>query len=53
MFVAQIELSQIVCSICQTEQDICDTQILFAKHGHASNRGFGGFQELLYYDVPT
>ena len=33
-FVAQIELSQIVRSIFQIERSICDTQFLFAKHGH-------------------
>ena len=29
--VAQIELSQIVGSICHIEQTICDTQLLFAN----------------------
>ena len=33
---AQIELSQIVRSICQIEQTVCDTQLLFAIHGHTS-----------------
>ena len=32
--VAQIKLSQIERSIFQIEHSICDTQLLFAKHGH-------------------
>ena len=35
-YVAQIELSQIECSIFQIEHSICDTQLLFAKHGHTT-----------------
>ena len=34
--VAQIELSQIVRSICQIERTVCDTDLLFAKHGHTN-----------------
>ena len=34
--VAQIELSQIERSIFQIERSICDTQLLFAKHGHTT-----------------
>ena len=34
--VAQIELSEIARSICQIEQTICDTQLLFEIHGHTS-----------------
>ena len=34
--VVQIELSQIARSICQIEHSICDTQLLFAKHGHTN-----------------
>ena len=37
-FVAQIELSQIVCSIFQIEHSICDTQLLFTINGY-TNRG--------------
>ena len=33
-FVAQIDLSQIERSICQIEHSICDTHLLFTKHGH-------------------
>ena len=33
-FVAQIELSQIVGSICQIERSICDTSSYLRIHGH-------------------
>ena len=41
--VAQIELSQIERSICQIEQTICDTQLLFAKHGHTNSNFWNGY----------
>ena len=32
--VAQIELSQIVHSVCQIARSICTAQLLIAQHGH-------------------
>ena len=38
MFVAQIEISQILRLIFKIERTICDTQLLFAKHRHTNSK---------------
>ena len=48
-FAAQIKLSQIVRSICQTERSICATQLLFTEHGHTSRLLILMYEGLLMY----